>query len=558
MNDKIVKIDLSSDRLICVASDLVDGHDYIGALKMLNKNARINGNDSDSYMLYAEIYDDLGLFEKSINNWYAYLDFNKDDGLYEAFEGLAVSYMNLGLDQISAYYYGKLLAVTGEELDAQTKREIMDSFLRREPSPLKFVYPPELADCSDIISDGIDKMRNGEYDGAIEEFDKVDENNGAYLSARNYIAMCNIIADKCEEAEAECLAVLKKYPDNVQALTTLAAVKTEQKKSKESADLARELLKLNVTSSDDIYKIATVCCENGLHEEAYTLFCKLDEELEYDPTIMFFKAVSAFNCGKIEQSFDAFDRLITVNPSAVVAKYYYELARKAKDNGEQLTLGYFYRLPKEKKEQNLKLLSAVDMLSESDFKKLCGAVDITECIKWCFDEYEGRDVEDLQFIAASCAIRAGLDELVRSMLLNAFLSERFKVRVLTLLCGRNVDDSFGIVVCHQFKRVSFRAISVGRKKRKNFVFAYARIAGHFSVLDNVNSDKFASTAEKVYYKLEQKGALDAVTDIPSLSAVLFHLSGVKEPKLKKHELPVFFEANPKKIDKLMTILTEDI
>lgn len=558
MSDKVVKIDLSSERLVGVASDLVDGHDYIGALKMLNKNARINGNDSYSYMLYAEIYDDLGLYEKSINNWYNYLDYDINDGLYEAYEGLAVSYMNLGLDKISAFYYSKLLAVTGEELDAQTKNEIMDTFLRQEANPLKFVYPPELADCSEIISDGIDKMRRGEYDGAIEEFDKVDENNESYLSARNYIAMCNIIADKCEEAEAECLALLKKRPDNVQALTTLAAVKTEQKKSKESADLARELLKLNVKATEDIYKIATVCCENGLHAEAFELFNKLDEELEYDSAVMFFKAVSAFNCGKTKESFNAFEKLFAVTPTAVVARYYYNLAQQAADKGEDLTLGYFYRLPGEEKERNLKFLSVADMLSDAEFKKLCEAVDITECVQWCFDEYDGQDAEDLQFIAASCAVRAEMDEFVRSLLLNAFLSDRFKVRLLTRLCERNIPDCFGVTVCHQFRRVNFIGIDAGRKKRKNFISAYARLCAHFSIIDSINGEMFAQTTEKVYKKLEEKEALDLASDVSALAAVIFYMAGIKDPKIKRDELASFFEAKEIKVNKLLTVLTEDV
>ena len=61
---KTIDIDLSSDRLIAVAADLVDEHNYISALKLLNKNADMHFNDEDSYMLYAEIFDDVGLFEK--------------------------------------------------------------------------------------------------------------------------------------------------------------------------------------------------------------------------------------------------------------------------------------------------------------------------------------------------------------------------------------------------------------------------------------------------------------------------------------------------------------
>ena len=65
--------------------------------------------------------------------------------------------------------------------------------------------------------------------------------------------MCKIIDDKNEEAEQECLAILKKDPENVHALTSLAALKTEQKKFDESKQLAHKLLGLEIHLTDDIY-----------------------------------------------------------------------------------------------------------------------------------------------------------------------------------------------------------------------------------------------------------------------------------------------------------------
>ena len=57
--NKTDRIDLSADRLISIAGDCVEEHNYIAALKMLNKNAVLNGNDEDSYMLYAEAFGSL-------------------------------------------------------------------------------------------------------------------------------------------------------------------------------------------------------------------------------------------------------------------------------------------------------------------------------------------------------------------------------------------------------------------------------------------------------------------------------------------------------------------
>ena len=56
---KILNFDLSEERLLCMAEEMVDEHNYIAALKMLNKNAEINGDSDHSLMLYAEIFDDM-------------------------------------------------------------------------------------------------------------------------------------------------------------------------------------------------------------------------------------------------------------------------------------------------------------------------------------------------------------------------------------------------------------------------------------------------------------------------------------------------------------------
>ena len=206
---KTTEIDLSDDRLISIASDMVDSHKYIEALKMLNKNEELFGSDEDALMLYAEIFDDMGLYEKSVNGWFRYLDYAGAEDLSDCYEGLALGYMNLGDEHFSAFYYNKLLLET-EELDPSSREQIVKEFLSSNSSnPLKFVYPPSLADCSEIFSEGISLRKAGEYDKAAEEFDKIAEGNPKYLSARNYVAMCKIISDKCEEAAEECLNILK-------------------------------------------------------------------------------------------------------------------------------------------------------------------------------------------------------------------------------------------------------------------------------------------------------------------------------------------------------------
>lgn len=551
--NKTVEIDLSDDRLISLAADLIDEHNYIGALKILNKNAELNGNDVDSYMLYAEIYDDLGLCEKCINGWFKYLDCADFSDLSDCYEGLAVNYMNLGNRQFSAYYYNKLL-MESDEVDQDMREDILRDFLGEDENPLKVAYPPELADCSDIISEGVKYLKDGEFDLAVEEFEKVDRRNKSYLTARNYIAMCKIIADRTEEAEQECEHILEMFPDDVQAMITLAAVKAEAGKKEESLALAEKLLDSDVTDTEDLYKIATVCCENKMHAEAYALFSRItDTGTAYDLPILYFKAVSAFNCGKYRESFDAFDTLLTIYPDAVTANYYYLEARKMHKRHKEKELGYFYRMPQDQRESSLTMLAAFMRLPPSSARSLCDELDISECVLWCFDEVEAKQGGELRSLAVQAAIRAELDDIVRDILLDAFSPDEIKIEALTSLAERNEDDSFGTVICNIYKRVTMRKLDVGRTKRLNFVRAYARLVAHFSILDDVYGEKFAVTAERLYKQLESEGRLDSVKDVSALAAAIYIKSSVRAVGVTEQTAAAFFGVTDQKINKILGV-----
>lgn len=547
---KTQEIDFSDERLLTLAAEMLDDHNLIGALKMLNKNAELNYCDDRAYMLYAEIFDDMELYERSINYWFRYLDEATEADLADAYEGLAVNFMNVGNEHFAAYYYNKLLIET-DDLSPENRREIIDSFLRREENPLKFAYPPEIADYSAEIARGIELMRSQQYDKAVEEFDKVAEGNQGYLLARNYIAMCNVICDKADEAEKECRAILSKKPNDVQALTTLAAVKSEQKKADEGRELAYRLFNLGATNPDDVYKIATVCCENGLHDEAYELFTRMEGEFAYDTSVLYFKAISAYNSGRFDESMAAFDKLLTINPDAVVARYYMLRARQNHDSGKQEELSYFYRLPQDMRESSLEFLSEYYRLSNRAAKRLTKDIDVLECIKWCFDETENSDDNQLHYIAAMCAVKAGYDDFIRGLLLNAFISDSLKIVILHDLCARNEDNQFGVVICNIYKCVDMYALNIGRAKRKNFVTAYSTLVSRFGILDEEYSGRFCGAAERLYRGMANAGTLAKSADIHALAAAIFTLSGVREADVPADDVCGFFDADKAAYDEIM-------
>ncbi|MGN1103474.1 MAG: hypothetical protein ACI4QI_01230 [Candidatus Coproplasma sp.] len=543
---KTATIDFSADRLISIADESMENHEYIKALKMLNKNAVLNGNDEDSYLLYAEIFDDLNLSEKSVNGWFKYLDYAGDGADFaEAYEGLAVGYMALGQDTNAAYYYNKLLMETESELSPENRQEIINAFLVKEKPTLRFAWPAKLADYSEELSRGIDLMRESDFEGAIKEFEKVGEGNEKYNTARNYIAMCNIIADRDDEAERECLHILSIDPENVHALTTLSAVKTQQHKWAEAKELAYRLINLNVTDSDDLYKIATVCCENKLHAQAYDIFCRMDDRFAYDCNFLFFKAISAYNSDKIEKSIQIFDTLLTIYPNAVIADYWYYvvLEESKKPFEKRQELEYFYRLPRSECEANITLLTAFTRLSDKNAQKLLKETDLSAAIHWCMDEGDPNSADELKLVGAFAALKGGLDDTLRDILLDAFMPDAIKLELLSGLVQRNKGGTYGIVLCNLYRCITLAPVSLGRLKRKIFLSAYGLAFSRFAPFDSQNPVLLATATEGLYQKLEEEGGLSDCTSIPTLAAGIVLYSDIDKRDLESEQICSFFNAN---------------
>lgn len=552
--NKTNAIDFSADRLLAIASDCLENHDFISALKMLNKNAVLNGNDEDSFMLYAETFDDMGLYEKCVNGWFKYIDYaGENSDFAEAYEGLAISYMNMGQENFAAFYYNKLLMETDSELTPESRQEIIDAFLKNEKPPLRFAYPPRLADYSEEIEAGMECMRNNDFAAAELQFEKVMEGNEKYLAARNYIAMCKVITDRNEQAEEECRHILAHDPQNVQALTTLAAVKSQLKQTEESKELAFKLLEINPASSEDLYKIATVCCENGLHKQAYATFCKLDENFDYDLSLLFFKAVAAYNSGNAQKGLELFDTLLTIYPNAVAADFWHSfvLDQSKLPINERAPLDYFYRLPKDECEANIGMLSAFNSLSEGTCRKIGARGDIATAVHWCFDEGDPAPSNELKMLGAISALKGGMDDTVRDVLLDAFIADGLKMELLSALVQRNEEGEYGIVICNIYKRVTLVPIKLGRNKKKTFVRAYALAFSRFGILESDYGYMLAASAEKLYYKLKEEGKLNECRSVPSLAAAIVKYSEIKGSGLSDEQLCAFFNTTMEKIENLI-------
>ena len=456
---KTKRIDFSRTRLAEMADRYFNRGQYVSALRLSYREINTYGLDAASCVRLADIYNDMGLHGSSINWWFRCFDMAKGEEYPDIYEGLATNYLNLGNENQSAYYYNKLIEVD-EEISEETKEEIIESFASENKHGLRFVYPPELVDYSKQIKIGSLALKSGDCKRAIEEFSKVEKGAKEYLAAKEMEAVAYLLAGKSEEAEKICKTGLEENPNEVRLLATLAAVYLEQGKGEESLAIAQELSTRQVETEDELYKIATVCCENGLHEQAYEKFSLLIKKMPYDGRMLYFTAVSAFKSGKREEAIKALDTLCCIYPDAEVAKYY---LRKLREEEEDLELLYFYHLPQAEREQRCASLISLGKYPREE-AKLFGLLALHDgYFKWCFDEIDGAD-HDLQYLALITAEHVRADEFIQEVFLDFEVKDVLKIETLRMLLERNEEAEWGIVICNIYKRIKLPRIQIGRRR----------------------------------------------------------------------------------------------
>ncbi|MBQ8342547.1 MAG: tetratricopeptide repeat protein [Clostridia bacterium] len=571
MANGVKKIDFSRKRIAHLADKYYNEGKFLPALRLAYKELLEYGGDPDVYARFADIYEAMGLQGSAVNCYFRFLDVAEEQDLPDIYEGLAANFLSIGNESQSAFYYNKLIDVD-DTLPDETKFDIAEAFSAAKKDKFRFIYPPKLADYSKEMSVGSKALKAGDCRRAIDEFSKVERGAKEYASAKEMQAVAHLLAGETELAEQACKELLSVSPDDVRAQATLAAVYLEQGRKDESRALAEKLAAEEQDNADDLYKVATVCCENDMHEQAYQKFKLLEKKMPYDGRMLYFKAVAAYKSGRLAAAEKALDDLCTVYTDAEVAKYYLkELRAYRRDLEESGGTGrdeqenerptppeftYFYHLPQEEREQRCASLLKIGDCPK-DEAQIFGLLALHDgYFQWCFDEMDGGD-HDLQYLGLVTAIHVGADEFVRDVLLDFEVADVLKIEALRLLLERNEDLDVGLVLCSIYRRVPLLRIKIGRKRRKKFVESYAKVASKFVAISDMHGKKIAAAAEKLYRALEKHDALDLVDKDDDCACAIFLLSGIKELGRDKAMIASAFDANLDRVHVLMSYVVTD-
>ncbi len=551
---RVEKIDFSRKRIAALADKFFNEGNYLSALRFAYKELDLYDGDEEVYARLADIYENMGLQGTAINWLFRFLDIAEEEDLPEVYEGLAVNFLNMGNESQSAYYYNKLIDAD-DSLPDETKLDIAAAFSTAKKEQFHFVYPPRLADYTQEMNAGARALKMGNCERAVAELSKVEKGAKDYAQAQEMMAVAYLLSGDTQKAEEICLAALEETPNDIRTQATLAAIYLEQGREEDSKALALQLAAQKQTETDDLYKVATVCCENGLHEEAYRKFVLLDEKLPYDGRMLYFKGVSAYKSGYIDVAESVFADLCTIYPDAEVAKYYLNAIREYQ-NGERQNppeLIYFYHLPQEERENRCKMLLELRKCSK-DEAMLFGALALEKgYFRWCFDEMDGGD-HDLQYLGLITAVHVRADDFLQEILLDSDVADILKIETLRMLYERNEDMEIGMVLYNIHRRLYLQSIRIGRKKRKRFIQAYAKVASKFVGFSEEHGNKLKRAAEELYRALEYYNALDLIEKPEDCACAIFLLSDLKELGSDTKRIAQTFDANEEKVSVLLSVV----
>ena len=552
-NGQVRQIDFSRKRLASLADKYYNEGKFLPALRLAYKELEIYGEDGEVFTRLSDIYEGMGLQGSALNWWFRFLDIAEEEDLPDIYEGLAINYLAIGNETQSAYYYNRLIDAD-DSISDETKLDIAEAFATPKKSGFRFVYPPRLADYSKEVSLGAKALKAGDCKRAIAEYSKVERGSKEYASAKEMQAVAHLLTGEADKAEEICKELLELYPENIRAQATLAAVYLEQGRSEESREIALKLAAETQEDTDDLYKVATVCCENDLHEDAYKKFVLLDQKMPFDGRMLYFKAVAAYKSGLIDEAERTLDSLCAIYPDAEVAKYYLRQIRLYKDGEvEKPELIYFYHLPQEEREERCKTMLRIGA-APKDEAQLFGLLALHDgYFRWCFDEMDGAD-RDLQYLALVTAAHVHADEFLQDVLLDYEVLDVLKVEILRMLLERNEDETLGLVLCNIYRKVRLLRIKIGRKRRKKFIEAYAKIASKFVVLNDAYAEKIKDTAELLYRSLEQYDSLDLIDNTDDCACAIFFLSGLKELGGEPQFIASAFDANLAKVQVITSVV----
>jgi len=551
-DDGVIKFDASAKMYRNLAERRLEEDDLEGALGFLLAAKNKSKNQYSLLADIADVYFDMELYELSANYWFRALDVAPKQSLADVYNGLGACYYNMNNSSVGMYYFNEqFMNMRSSEMviDEDMAECFTEAFAA--DSGYRMVYPPESVDYSGVMKAGKTALQRYNISEALELYSEVPPVAAEYDEAQLQISVAHFLSGDVDKAIEINRSVYDRDKTNVFALCNLSSMYRFKNMPMLADNYFSYVDENNAKTADELYKVATACCENGKHERAVKCFERLFIERPFNMSMMFFYGVALYNCGRYEDSRRAFGRILRITEKNPVAFYCHRLADNAVSSGAKSAkpLSYYYRLPDSEEQANLKKLAALlKTKGERSLKNKAKEPETAELIDWCFCSADKDVQRGAVFFLAAADTKATEQQLIER-LLDASVYDATKEYIVLMLAAKGYEKKAGAVISNVYKKICFYAFDADFGRFGDaFIDAYAICFAKAAVYSDCNLRDVYDAAGEVYYSDAYSEFLYNA-DVRVLAAYIYIRAGV-EKVVKISAVAELFECDKFELKKL--------
>ena len=522
-----------------VADEKADGGDLLGALG-LYFTLYYAEKSPEALADLADCYADMGLLELSNYYWFKYMSVTPQVKHAPAFEELGINYFYMDNLWASSYYFHKKVEIDGYISEDGLDDEIVEFFSRDGiKEDYYLAYPYELADYSSLAKKAKRAVAAGDALGGTVLYERIPKECRTEEIAGDY-AVALMLARQPEKAISICRESIEKNGESVTAFCDLATAYRATGDKEKAEYYYKKAVSARTGDGAEAYKLATCAIEYGDDITANDCIKQILKDRPFDDLMWFFYGISFLNTGDIPSAEHSFDKAVRINPRDVIYAYYAQTVKSFSDKNNPLKrsapLKYGKFLPqKEEAEYSAAIRKVLTgtATANSEFGKE-PIITLTALLR----------AEDLKTAKGSAFIlcaefgNAGR-EVLKDALLDPEVEDEVKSSIIFTLIQNGYSFPIKVVAGSFYETVKPGKLTFANKSDGGLLVAAYSLAMAKSVfigIEDVSALAFNANLLYAHYRNEISRYPFGIED---LSALMFMLSGFPQFSGDKQVLSVF-------------------
>ena len=417
---KVLKFLQDADYYFDQSIEYLDLEEFLPALDYIRRAIKLDPNELDFKFLLAQIYSDMGLYQKSNFEYFKLLSIDEDLG--ECYLRISQNYLMLKEEALAINYLKKSIEFDFDEDEILDVDELM-----RELNGGEFKLISKDSENEMLLSYINKLIVLEEFEGALQLLKYIKPDSKYYISALNNAAFCSSCINDYEQEIALAQKVLKIEPDNINALCNLSDGYFNISDITTAQETAQKLLNLNISDYNDYFKIAVVFLQCEYNELAIKFLNNYLSYYPYNDSALMLLSLVLYNQGDIESAKEYIYKLIRIDNSNTIAKYYHQYFIDNKDKKQKLQ--YIRQVPETEVKRRIQMFEDISGYTALELTKLIKAdPDFFDYTKWLFDF--GKKPELCETIISKLASNPDSKRFFRDCLVDATLPYQIKQMIL--------------------------------------------------------------------------------------------------------------------------------